>query len=50
MRASRGSPKDTWVELMEARDGEKIEDVDIFKVRSKARDRKGQRGLCYSFY
>ncbi|KFH73179.1 hypothetical protein MVEG_00400 [Podila verticillata NRRL 6337] len=31
MRASRGSPKDTWVELMEARDGEKIEDVDIFK-------------------
>lgn len=34
MRANRGSPKDTWVELMEARDGEKIEDVDIFKVRS----------------
>lgn len=34
MRASRGSPKNTWVELMEARDGEKIEDVDIFKVRS----------------
>ncbi|KAG0336942.1 hypothetical protein BG000_006005 [Podila horticola] len=31
MRASRGSPKNTWVELMEARDGEKIEDVDIFK-------------------
>ncbi|KAG0348566.1 hypothetical protein BG004_004811 [Podila humilis] len=31
MRAARNSPKDSWVELLEARDGEKIEDVDIFK-------------------
>jgi len=33
MRANRNSPnRDSWVELMEAKDGEKIEDVDIFKV------------------
>ncbi|KAF9105107.1 hypothetical protein BGX29_000677 [Mortierella sp. GBA35] len=32
MRANRNSPnRDSWVELMEAKDGEKIEDVDIFK-------------------
>jgi protease II len=33
MRAHRNNPhRDSWVELMEAKDGEKIEDVDIFKV------------------
>lgn len=32
MRANRNNPnRDSWVELMEAKDGEKIEDVDIFK-------------------
>ncbi|KAF9908089.1 hypothetical protein EC991_010217 [Linnemannia zychae] len=32
MRAHRNNPnRDSWVELMEAKDGEKIEDVDIFK-------------------
>ncbi|KAI8597183.1 prolyl oligopeptidase family-domain-containing protein, partial [Dissophora ornata] len=32
MRANRNSPgRESWVELMEAKDGEKIEDVDIFK-------------------
>ncbi|KAF9414153.1 hypothetical protein BGZ94_000505 [Podila epigama] len=31
MRASRGSPQESWEELMEAKDGEKIEDVDIFR-------------------
>ncbi|KAF8977872.1 hypothetical protein BGZ46_007057 [Entomortierella lignicola] len=31
MRASRNASRDSWVELMEAKDGEKIEDVDIFK-------------------
>ncbi|KAF9574266.1 hypothetical protein EC968_007035 [Mortierella alpina] len=32
MRANRNDPdRESWVELMEAKDGEKIEDVDIFK-------------------
>ncbi|KAF9149352.1 hypothetical protein BG015_008864 [Linnemannia schmuckeri] len=32
MRVNRNNPnRDSWVELMEAKDGEKIEDVDIFK-------------------
>ncbi|KAG0310454.1 hypothetical protein BGZ99_000376, partial [Dissophora globulifera] len=32
MRANQDSPgRESWVELMEAKDGEKIEDVDIFK-------------------
>ncbi|KAF9178174.1 hypothetical protein BGZ50_008016 [Haplosporangium sp. Z 11] len=32
MRANQSSPnRESWVELMEAKDGEKIEDVDIFR-------------------
>ncbi|ORZ06824.1 prolyl oligopeptidase family-domain-containing protein, partial [Lobosporangium transversale] len=32
MRANQNNPgRESWVELMEAKDGEKIEDVDIFK-------------------
>lgn len=32
MRAHRDDPdRESWVELMEAKDGEKIEDVDIFR-------------------
>ncbi|KAG0201547.1 hypothetical protein BGX28_005665 [Mortierella sp. GBA30] len=32
MRTNRNNPnRESWVELMEAKDGEKIEDVDIFK-------------------
>lgn len=36
MRVNRNNPsRDSWVELMEAKDGEKIEDVDIFKVHQE---------------
>lgn len=35
MRANRNRPdRESWIELMGAKDGEKVEDVDIFRVRT----------------